>query len=108
VRQPLSIFAKGLENAMTRSFEIGVVGIDVRGRPVVRERRLRFFPAPDLLYVVRVVLSLVALLFGFDQIQPGARAGNAEAHAQRPRVPGRVLLGNGSATSSAWPSPFSW
>jgi ABC-type transport system involved in multi-copper enzyme maturation permease subunit len=65
---PLSIFAKGLDDAMTRSFEISVVGITVRAGQASGNIIYSFFPAPDFLYVVRVVLSLVALLFGFDQV----------------------------------------
>jgi ABC-type transport system involved in multi-copper enzyme maturation permease subunit len=65
---PLSIFAKGLENAMTRSFEISVIGTEVRAGQTSGNVIYAFFPAPDFLYIVRVVLSLVALLFGFDQI----------------------------------------
>ena len=65
---PLSIFAKGLDDAMTRSFEVGVIGITVRAGQSSGNIIYSFFPAPDFLYVVRVVLSLVALLFGFDQV----------------------------------------
>jgi len=65
---PLSIFAKGLDDAITRSFEVSVIGIEVRAGQSSGNIIYSFFPAPDFLYVVRVVLSLVALLFGFDQI----------------------------------------
>jgi len=65
---PLSIFAKGLDDAMTRSFEIGSIGITVRAGQSSGNVIDSFFPSPDFLYIVRVVLSLVALLFGFDQI----------------------------------------
>jgi ABC-type transport system involved in multi-copper enzyme maturation permease subunit len=65
---PLSIFAKGLDEALTRSFEISVAGITVRAGQKSGNIIFSFFPAPDFLYIVRVVLSLVALLFGFDQV----------------------------------------
>jgi ABC-type transport system involved in multi-copper enzyme maturation permease subunit len=65
---PLSIFAKGLDEAMTRSFEISPIGIDVRTGQKSGNAIFAFFPAPDFVYVVKVVLSLVALLFGFDQV----------------------------------------
>ncbi|OGD22227.1 MAG: hypothetical protein A2W03_08985 [Candidatus Aminicenantes bacterium RBG_16_63_16] len=65
---PLSILAKGLDEAMGRSFEVGVTGITVRAGQKTGNLIFSFFPAPDFLYVVRVVLSLVALLFGFDQV----------------------------------------
>ncbi len=65
---PLSIFAKGVDEALTRSFEIGVMGVTVRAGQKSGNIIFSFFPTPDFLYVVRVVLSLVALLFGFDQV----------------------------------------
>jgi len=65
---PLSIFAKGVDEAMTRSFEVGVMGITVRAGQKSGNMIFSFFPTPDFLYVARVVLSLVALLFGFDQV----------------------------------------
>ncbi len=90
---PLSIFAKGLENAMTRSFEIGVIGIDVRAGQSSGNVVYSFFPAPDFLYVVRVVLSLVALLFGFDQISREREQGTLKLLLSGPVSRGRVLLG---------------
>lgn len=65
---PLSIFAKGLDEAMTRSFEISGIGIAVRAGQKSDNVIFSFFPAPDFVYIVKVVLSLVALLFGFDQV----------------------------------------
>jgi ABC-type transport system involved in multi-copper enzyme maturation permease subunit len=90
---PLSIFAKGLENAMTRSFEIGVIGIDVRAGQSSGNVVYAFFPAPDFLYVVRVVLSLVALLFGFDQISREREQGTLKLLLSGPVSRARVLLG---------------
>jgi ABC-type transport system involved in multi-copper enzyme maturation permease subunit len=65
---PLSIFAKGLDEAITRSFEISTIGVEVQTGQASGNIIYSFVPAPDFLYVVRVVLSLVALLFGFDQV----------------------------------------
>jgi ABC-type transport system involved in multi-copper enzyme maturation permease subunit len=90
---PLSIFAKGLENAITRSFEIGVTGIDVRAGQSSGNIIYDFFPAPDFLYVVRVVLSLVALLFGFDQISREREQGTLKLLVGGPVSRARVLLG---------------
>jgi ABC-type transport system involved in multi-copper enzyme maturation permease subunit len=85
---PLSIYAKGLDEAMTRSFEIGTVGITVRAGQSSGNVIYSFFPAPDFLYIVRVVLSLVALLFGFDQVS-------------REREQGTLKLVLGSSVSRA-------
>jgi ABC-type transport system involved in multi-copper enzyme maturation permease subunit len=65
---PLSIFAKGLGETMTRSFEVSTIGIRVRTSQSSGNIIYSFFTSPDFLYVVRVILSLVAVLFGFDQI----------------------------------------
>jgi ABC-type transport system involved in multi-copper enzyme maturation permease subunit len=72
---PLSIFAKGLDDAMTRSFGVGITGIYVQAGQQYGNLVFSFFPSPDFIYVVKVVLSLVALLFGFDQISREKEAG---------------------------------
>jgi ABC-type transport system involved in multi-copper enzyme maturation permease subunit len=90
---PLSIFAKGLENAMTRSFEIGVTGVEVRAGQTSGNVVYAFFPAPDFLYVVRVVLSLVALLFGFDQISREREQGTLKLLLGGPISRAQVLAG---------------
>jgi ABC-type transport system involved in multi-copper enzyme maturation permease subunit len=72
---PLSIFAKGLDEAMARSFEVSAIGVTVRAGQKSGNDIFAFFPAPDFLYIVRVVLSLVALLFGFDQVSREKEAG---------------------------------
>ena len=85
---PLAIFARGLDDAMTRSFEVSVIGIEARAGQASGTIIYSFFPAPDFLYVVRVVLSLVALLFGFDQVS-------------REREQGTLKLVLGSSVSRA-------
>ncbi len=90
---PLSIFAKGLEDAMTRSFEIGVLGVDVRAGQSSGNVIFAFFPTPDFLYVVRIVLSLVALLFGFDQISREREQGTLKLMLSGPASRAEVLLG---------------
>jgi len=85
---PMAIFAKGLDDAITRSFEVSGIGIDVRAGQTSGNIIYAFFPAPDFLYVVRVVLSLVALLFGFDQVS-------------REREQGTLKLVLGSSVSRA-------
>jgi ABC-type transport system involved in multi-copper enzyme maturation permease subunit len=95
---PLSIFAKGLDDAITRSFEIGLIGITVRAGQASGNIIYSFFPAPDFLYVVRVVLSLVALLFGFDQVSREREQGTLKlvlgSSISRARVLAGKWLGN--------------
>lgn len=65
---PLSVYAKGLDEAMGRSFEIQSIGVEVRAGRSSGNAIFGFFPAPDFIYLVKVVLALVALLFGFDAV----------------------------------------
>jgi ABC-type transport system involved in multi-copper enzyme maturation permease subunit len=66
---PLGIFAKGLDENLCRSWELEAVGVDISSE---RQKSLndlfKLFTAPDLLYVIKVILSLCAMLFAFDII----------------------------------------
>jgi ABC-type transport system involved in multi-copper enzyme maturation permease subunit len=90
---PLAIFAKGLDDAITRSFEVSVIGFEVRAGQASGNVIYSFFPAPDFLYVVRVVLSLVALLFGFDQISREREQGTLKLLLGSSVSRAKVLLG---------------
>ncbi len=90
---PLSIFAKGLDEAMTRSFEIGLTGIEVRAGQKSGNALFAFFPAPDFVYIVKVVLSLAALLFGFDQISRERENGVLRLVLSNPVSRAAVLAG---------------
>lgn len=65
---PFSVLARGLDESIGRSYEINFHNIVVRSGQKSNNLIFRFFPTPDLLYTVQVVLSLAALLFGFDQV----------------------------------------
>ncbi len=66
---PLSIFAKGLEENLSRSYEPGFVGrINISTKQKSVNKLFKLFTTPDLLYVVKVILSLCAMLFAFDII----------------------------------------
>jgi len=66
---PLGIFAKGLDENLCRSWELKGVGVKISSE---RQKSLndlfKLFTAPDLLYVIKVILSLCAMLFAFDII----------------------------------------
>jgi len=102
---PLAIFAKGLDEAMARSFEVGAIGITVRAGQKSANAVFAFFPTPDFLYIVRVVLSLVAVLFGFDQISREKEGGTLRLMLANPASRGAVLLGKwlGNLVSLAVP-----
>lgn len=95
---PLSIFAKGLDEAIARSFEVTPIGITVRAGQKSGNVVFSFFPTPDFHYVVKVVLSLVALLFGFDQISRERELGTLRLmlsnHVSRARVLTGKWIGN--------------
>ena len=59
---PLSIFARGLEENLCRSYE----GEEVSSKQQSVNNLFRLFVTPDLLYIVKVILSLCAMLFAFD------------------------------------------
>jgi len=103
---PLSIFAKGLDDAMTRSFEISSIGIDVRAGQVSGNIIYSFFTAPDFLYVVRVVLSLVALLFGFDQVSREREQGTLKLLLGSSVSRAKVLAGKWIGNFLSLTAPF--
>lgn len=103
---PLSIFAKGLDDAMTRSFEISRIGVDARAGQVSGNIIFSFFPAPDFLYVIRVVLSLVALLFGFDQVSREKEQGTLRLMLSNGLSRAKVLAGKWAGNFLSLAVPF--
>ena len=66
---PLSIFAKGLDENLCRSYGSWVGGqIHVGSKQQSVNNLFKLFTTPDLLYVIKVILSLCAMLFAFDII----------------------------------------
>lgn len=90
---PISMFAKGMEEAMTRSFEVSVIGLEVRAGQKSGNVIFSFFPSPDFLYLARIVLSLVALLFGFDQISREKERGTLSLTLSNSISRSRLMLG---------------
>jgi len=66
---PLGIFAKGLDENLCRPWELKAVGVEISSEQQKSLNNLfKLFTPPDLLYVIKVVLSLCAMLFAFDII----------------------------------------
>ncbi len=63
----LSVFAVGLERELSRSVTISR-GEPELGRSKYASALYTLFPPPDLLYIVNIVGSLVAMLFAFNAI----------------------------------------
>jgi ABC-type transport system involved in multi-copper enzyme maturation permease subunit len=103
---PLSIFAKGLEESLTRSFEAGSTGIEVRAGQASGNVIFSFFPAPDLAYIIKVVLSLVALLFGFDAVSREKEAGTLKLTLANAVSRSALLLGKWAGNVLCLTVPF--
>ncbi len=66
---PLSIFSRGLDENLTRSYEIRFGGqIRVGSKQQSVNNLFRLFSTPDLLYVIKIILALCAMLFAFDMV----------------------------------------
>ena len=65
---PLSVFAMGLEREMSRSVKVSRFEEAKLGRSKYANPLFALFPAPDLLYIVNIVGSLLAVLFAFDAV----------------------------------------
>jgi len=72
---PLSIFAKGLDDNLCRSFGVGGMNIEVSTKQQSMNKVFKLFTTPDLLYVIKVILSLCAMLFAFDMVCGEKEAG---------------------------------
>jgi ABC-type transport system involved in multi-copper enzyme maturation permease subunit len=103
---PLSVFAKGLEDSLTRSFELNFNGIEARTGRSSANNVFAFFPAPDFVYIIKVVLSLVALLFGFDLISREREAGTLKLVLANPVSRATLLLGKWLGNMLSLAVPF--
>jgi ABC-type transport system involved in multi-copper enzyme maturation permease subunit len=65
---PLSIFAKGLDANLGRMYEISGLGIEVMSNQQSVNRLFALFTVPDMLFIIKVMLALIAVLFTFDVI----------------------------------------
>ena len=87
---PLSIFIKGLDENLCRSYRIRFGGqIEVGSKQQSVNAIFRLFTTPDLLFVVKVIMALCALLFAFDRISGEKEMGTLKLTlsnaVQRPR-----------------------
>ena len=63
---PLSVFVKGLDDNLTRSYQIDFIGISLGSSQQAVNQLFKLFTTPDLLYIIKIVLSLCALLMAYD------------------------------------------
>jgi ABC-type transport system involved in multi-copper enzyme maturation permease subunit len=86
---PMSILAKGLEANLTRLYEISITGIEIHQNQQAVNRIFALFAVPDMLFIIKVVLALIAVLFSFDAIAFEKEQGTL-----------KLLLSNGIGRSS--------
>ena len=65
---PLSIFAKGVDAHLGRLYYVKYSGIEVQEVEQSVNRLFSLFTTPDMLFIIKVLLSLISLLFSFDVI----------------------------------------
>ena len=64
---PTSIFAKGADANLGRLYYVGET-ISIHSSQQSINRLFSLFTVPDMLFIIKVILSLIALLFSFDAI----------------------------------------
>ena len=73
---PLSIFAKGLEENLCRAYALSLgERISASSKQQSVNDLFKLFTVPDLLYIIKVILSLCAMLFAFDMVSGEKEAG---------------------------------
>ena len=105
--RPLSVFAKGLDEVMGRGYTVtAYVGIDVHDRQTQRESLFSLVPQPDLLYVVKTLVSLVALLFAFDAMSGEKERGTLKLTLSFAVSRGQLVAGKLAAGLAAVLAPL--
>ena len=83
---PLGIFAKGLDENLCRPWDLEAVGVEISNEKQKSLNNLfKLFTPPDLLYVIKVILSLCAMLFAFDMVCGEKEAGTLRQSLRKGR-----------------------
>jgi len=90
----LSVFAKGLDEVMTRGYTLtAYLGIEPFQRQTPAESLFSLFAPPDLLYIVKVLLSLIAVLFAYDAVSGEKETGTLKLVLSSAISRGRLVAG---------------
>jgi ABC-type transport system involved in multi-copper enzyme maturation permease subunit len=74
--RPLSVFAKGLDETLDRGYTVTAYdGIQPHESQTPVASIFALFAPPDLLYIVKALLSLIALLFAYDTVSGEKESG---------------------------------
>ncbi|MFC1714681.1 ABC transporter permease [Candidatus Poribacteria bacterium] len=94
-----SVFARGLEDRMNRPvrfMDIRKMGLQVQadvGNKQERNKLFALFAPPDFLFITRVMLSLLTILFAFSAIAGERETGTLKLMLSNPVSRGQLLLG---------------
>jgi len=92
--RPLSVFARGLDDVLDRGYDITAYsGITPHDRQTPATSLFTLFTPPDPLYIVKVLLSLVALLLSYDAISGEKERGTLRLVLSRPVSRSAVVAG---------------
>ncbi len=92
--QPLSIVARGLDEVLDRGYDITAYsGITPHERQTSSHSLFSLFTPPDLMYLVKVLLSLLALLFAYDAVSGEKERGTLRLIFSWPVSRGQVVAG---------------
>ncbi len=114
IRKPMmmSVMAKGLDSLMERSVTIGehasvppAVGFTF-GASQERNRNVMTAAAPDLLFMIKIIVSLLALFFAYDAIAGEKEMGTLKAMLSGPVRRRTVLIGKWIGASLSLAVPF--
>jgi ABC-type transport system involved in multi-copper enzyme maturation permease subunit len=104
---PLSVFVKGLDENMGRSFEITFGGqIQVGKKQQSFNPIFNLFTTPDLLFVIKVICALCAMLFAFDAISGEKGAGTLSLTLSNTVSRTTVILGKWIGGFASFIVPF--
>ncbi|MEJ2079662.1 MAG: ABC transporter permease [Acidobacteriota bacterium] len=90
----LSIFAKGLEETLDRGYTaISFLGIEAHQRQTSVRSLFSLFPTPDLLHVIKVFLSLLAVVFSYNVVSGDRENGTLKLLLSSSASRAQILVG---------------
>ncbi|MFC1735723.1 ABC transporter permease [Candidatus Hydrogenedentota bacterium] len=102
----LSFFSTGLEPIMSQPVRLTYGGGTSMAVPIATNPVFSLFTAPDLLFVVNIVVSLIALLFTFDAICGESEHGTLKLSLSNPVSRDKLIVGKWIAGYVSLICPF--
>ena len=103
----LSVFAKGLEETIDRGYTVSnFLGIEAHERQTSVRSLFSLFPTPDLLHVIKVFLSLLAVVFSYNVISGDRENGTLKLLLSSSVSRVQILAGKVAGTLAVILVPF--